>query len=389
MKVLFLSAWYPHRYDAMAGLFVRKHALAVSKYAEVCVLYMQPDENTHQIEITEHTEGNLHEIIVYHPFCANIFLKKASKAIGFCQAFAEGFKAVQRHFGLPDITHVNVLTRCGVLAWWLNKKYQIPYVITEHWSRYLPQNFSYTGCLRKALTRKALKQAFAIMPVCENLAKAMQRCGLNHPNYRVVPNVVDDCFFQTQRRNKTAGEPFSILHISCFDEKSKNVLGTLRAFRQLINIRKDVKFEMVGTGTGFEAAKELAAQLQFPEGSITFTGELPPQKVCQEMSQADALVLFSNYENAPVVISEALAMGLPVIASNIGGIPEMVIENCGILVEPGNEAALVEGMNRLLDNYNNYSPDNIRQHGLHYQFDTVGNTIYNIYTEVLKKHSGK
>ena len=43
-KVLFLSAWYPNRYDAMAGLFVRKHAEAVGQYADVCVLYLHLDD---------------------------------------------------------------------------------------------------------------------------------------------------------------------------------------------------------------------------------------------------------------------------------------------------------------------------------------------------------
>lgn len=389
MKVLFLSAWYPHRYDAMAGLFVRKHALAVSQYAEVCVLYMQPDENISEIEVTEETVGNVHEVVVYHPFCPNALLKKVSKAVGFCRAFAQGFEAVKQHYGLPDVTHVNVLTRCGVLAWWLEKKYHIPYVVTEHWSRYLPQNFSYTGFLRKALTKRVLSKAHAVMPVCENLAKAMQRCGLQHGNYQVVPNVVDDCFFQTTHRVHVAGERFTLLHVSCFDEKSKNVLGTLRAFRQLIEVRKDVTFQMVGTGTGFEAARDLAEQLMFPADTISFTGELPPEEVCKAMSQADALVLFSNYENAPVVVSEALAMGVPVVASRVGGIPEMVVEGSGVLVEPGDEAALVEGMNRLLDNYNDYAPTTIQQHGLRYQFNTVGNTLYYIYREAIKKQRHK
>lgn len=389
MKVLFLSAWYPNRYDAMAGLFVRKHALAVSQSAEVCVLYIHPDEHIKETEIVETTEGSLHEVIVYHPFVDKSTLKKVSKAIGFCRAFAKGFEVVRQHYGMPDVTHVNVLTRCGVLAWWLERKHHIPYVITEHWSRYLPQNFSYTGFLRKHLTQKVLQNAYAVMPVCENLGKAMQHCGLNHKNYQVVPNVVDDYFFQTPHRPHQEGTPYTILHVSCFDEKSKNVSGTLRAFRQLAEIRHDVQFRFVGTGTCYDEAVALANHLDFPTGTLSFTGELPPEGVCQEMSTADALVLFSNYENAPVVVSEALAMGIPVIASNVGGIPEMVSDNCGILVEPGNEGALTDGLNRLLNNYSQYSNATIRQHGLRYQFATVRDTLYNMYQLAVKnKNNG-
>ena len=53
-KVLFLSAWYPNRYDTMAGLFVRKHAEAVGQYADVCVLYLHLDDKIDNFQIVEH-----------------------------------------------------------------------------------------------------------------------------------------------------------------------------------------------------------------------------------------------------------------------------------------------------------------------------------------------
>ena len=73
MKVLFLSAWYPHRYDAMSGLFVRKHAAVVSRYAEVCVLYLHADENIKRFEIVEQNFENVKEIYVYYPFSSSSF----------------------------------------------------------------------------------------------------------------------------------------------------------------------------------------------------------------------------------------------------------------------------------------------------------------------------
>lgn len=385
MKVLFLTAWYPNRYDDMAGLFVRKHALAVSQSAEVCVLYIHPDEHIGQTEIVTNQIGNLKEVTVYHPFIHAAALKKISKACHFCTAFKQGFAKIQQWFGRPDIVHVNVLTRCGVLAWWMNKRYNIPYVITEHWSRYLPQNFSYTGALRKWATTKVVHKASAVMPVCENLSRAMSKCGLEHPNYHIVPNVVDSFFYQSERPSHTKGDPFTLLHVSCFDEKSKNVKGTLRAFRQLLAQRNNVKIRMIGTGTGFNEAVALAQQLDFPKDSITFTGELPPEAVCHEMQNANALVLFSNYENAPVVISEALATGLPVIASNIGGIPEMVPTECGLLVEPGNERELTERIIQLLDNYDEYNSQTIRQQAERYRFESVRDELMSIYSKAMEE----
>ena len=79
MKVLFLSAWYPHRYDAMAGLFVRKHAEAVSRYAKVCVLYMMADENVQKFDVIEQNFNKVHEIYIYYPYIPNKLLSKVSK----------------------------------------------------------------------------------------------------------------------------------------------------------------------------------------------------------------------------------------------------------------------------------------------------------------------
>ena len=62
-KVLFLSAWYPNRYDAMAGLFVRKHAEAVSQYADVCVLYLHLDDKIDDFQIVEQSYNDVRETL--------------------------------------------------------------------------------------------------------------------------------------------------------------------------------------------------------------------------------------------------------------------------------------------------------------------------------------
>ena len=90
------------------------------------------------------------------------------------------------------------------------------------------------------------------------------------------------------------------------------------------------------------------------------------------MPHADFFVLFSNYENAPVVISEALAVGLPIVSSNVGGISEMINEEIGFLIDRKDEKALKEKILYLLDNFQKYDIEKIRNNGLKYSFDRVG-----------------
>ena len=127
--MLYLSAWYPHRYDAMWGLFVRKHAEAASRFCDVCVLYLMADEHVRRFDIVEQSTNSVQEIYVYYPFAKVPVLRQLTKAVGYVKAFWRGFAVVRQKFGLPDVVQANVLTRSGVLANRLKHKYGIPYII--------------------------------------------------------------------------------------------------------------------------------------------------------------------------------------------------------------------------------------------------------------------
>jgi glycosyltransferase involved in cell wall biosynthesis len=100
---------------------------------------------------------------------------------------------------------------------------------------------------------------------------------------------------------------------------------------------------VAGTGPEEEALRRLAINLG---ADVSFAGYLDKPKLQRLIGEARALVLPSEwYENAPVSILEAYALGRPVIGTNIGGIPELVVHNeTGVLVEPGNAAALAAAM---------------------------------------------
>jgi len=384
MKVLFLSAWYPHRYDAMDGLFVRKHAEAVSRYAEVCVLYMYADKNVKRFEIVEQNFENVREVYVYYPFAQNKLFLRMSKAINYVRAFFKGYNTVKKSFGKPDITQVNVLTRSGILAYWLKKTRKIPYVIIEHWTRYLPQNFNYSGFLRKKMTEIVARNASKIMPVSQDLAQAMQKQGIKG-DYEVVFNVVDDFFFEKPKNPERNENKKRILHVSCFADVQKNITGLLRAVKELSLQRTDFELILVGTGVDFEAICSYSKSLSFPENMLVFTGEQTPQKVADWFAKSDIFVMFSNYENAPVVISESLALGVPVISTDVGGIREMISKESGILLPMKDEKKLTESINFVLDNFEKYDAEKIRNEAQKYSYQNVGKKMYEIYLRALEK----
>jgi len=384
IKVLFISAWYPHRYDSMSGLFVRKHAEAVSLYCDVTVLYVHLDEQIDTFEILEQEHNNLREIIVYYPVNTRSIFYKISKTINYIRAYRKGYKhIIQRGFS-PDIVHANILTRTGVIAY-LHKVYKgIPYVVMEHWSRYLSNRQEYNGFIRKKMTKKVVKHAAAVLPVSVNLKEAMLNHQLYNLNYMVINNTVDDSFLEEKMvypRTKKR-----ILHVSCFDERAKNIKGILRAVSELSKKRNDFEMVIIGTGIDFDEIYAYAQTLGFPPDVILFLGEKAPSEVSEWLKNSDCFVLFSNYENAPVVILESLISGKPVISSDVGGISEHVNDTNGILIPAKDEAALLESLNYMLDNFQQYDSEKIKQEAMSkYTYESVGKELTAIYSQILKR----
>lgn len=92
MNVLFMSPWYPHRYDAMSGLFVRKHAEAVARQCEVTTLYLYPDANVSEPEVMVQTTNGVHEICLYYPFVDRPLLRQLTKALTSLKPFAKDIR---------------------------------------------------------------------------------------------------------------------------------------------------------------------------------------------------------------------------------------------------------------------------------------------------------
>ena len=284
---------------------------------------------------------------------------------------------MHKEWGLPNVVQMNVLDKNGLLALYLKHCYHIPYFIIEHWSGYLPANFAFRGGWHGRIMRHIARSASCIMPVSNVLKNAMQTCGIENAHWQKINNVVDDFFYQPYIKEPRTKK--RLLHVSCFDEKAKNIKGLLRATRKVADERQDFELILVGTGVDFEEDKAYADSLHFPQGMLVFTGEQTPEQVCRWMQQSDAFVLFSRYETAGVVLAECLAVGLPMIGSNAGAIPEVVNAQTGVLVPSENENALAEAICFMLDHYQDYNTAQICEYGTQYSFSQVGQLLINQY----------
>ena len=368
MKVTFLARWYPHKYDPMFGLFVQRHAEAVALFNEVTAIYVHPDENAKStFDIERSKENGVDTIRIYYKKKGRL-----NSAWRYYRACLKGLELA----GKPDLIHVHVLTRMGLVAYRQKLLHGTPYVITEHWSRYLPGN-DFSGWLRKKLTYRVIRKAKAVTTVSEILAQAMQDHGLRHPDYSILPNVVDTNLFKPIPHHN---EIPKIVHVSCFEDLSKNISGLLDALKIMKGRNVPFQAVLIGEGMDLEAMKQLATSLELND-CVRFTGLLQGQALVDELATGDFFVLSSNYETGGIVLLEAMACGLPVVATQVGALPEIVNESNGILVPAQDAHALAKAMEQCCHTYYKYNAETLRKQIVErYSKEHVGQILNKLYS---------
>ncbi len=129
----------------------------------------------------------------------------------------------------------------------------------------------------------------------------------------------------------------------------KGVAVLLRAMVEIRNRFPDAHLTLIGDGGERAALEKLSADLGL-SGTVTFAGAKTQAEVAETLKTVDLFVLPSFAEGVPVVLMEAMASGLPVIATRIAGISELVEEGVsGHLVPPGSEQSLIEAVSALLE----------------------------------------
>jgi len=171
-----------------------------------------------------------------------------------------------------------------------------------------------------------------------------KRNFFTHSKISVLPNPVE---FAPKQVSKHPGN-FKFLFLGQI-EKHKGVFLLIDAFNKIKDKYPEVGLLLVGDGSQLEAARKKAAG----NNKIKFLGWPGDEEADKLLSAADCLVYPSLvYENCPNSIQRALVAGLPVLASDLGGIPELLNQNAGILFKPSDVADLAEKIAWVVENKN-------------------------------------
>jgi glycosyltransferase involved in cell wall biosynthesis len=379
-KILFISSWFPDRLTRTNGDFTKRHAQAVSSKFSTVFLFIKYDPSMEgQKEIIESKDGNYTEVLFYFNFKSR-FLPQVKKLLRYLKLYIQGYNYIRTRYFEPDIIHANITFPIGLIALLYKILYKKPYIISEHWSAYLSNTDTKIPFFQRVIDRLVVRKAGRIVPVTENLKNSMIDLGYKG-KYSIVPNVVDIKAFTSG--NIETGKKKNFIHLSSLYEHVKNISGIIEAVRRLSEMRQDFQFHFLG---GEELENHIARAMEkgVLDRFIIFHGELPYDEVPAYYAKSICLVMFSNYESLPCVIVEALACGIPVISTDVGGIKEYISAKEGILIPKGQIDSLVEAMNYMLDNYHLFDKEHLVSFAKeNFSIEAVTDKFGNIYKSVL------
>jgi len=239
------------------------------------------------------------------------------------------FNLYKAKYGTPDLIHAHNILWAGVSAMEIAQSENIPYMITEHASNYV-QDIVYSW--QKPYIRKAINNAAVVLAVSKTLAGKLMTYS-DRKRIEVIPNMVDTGFFVFPPVPRKVSS-FRFLTVARLKPK-KGIEMLIKAFARAFSQENDVFLEIGGDGEQRAELESLVKYLRLND-RVSFLGELSREQVREAMWHANAFVLPSYVETFGVVLIEAMATGLPVIATACGGPEEFIKPDTGLLVEPGN-----------------------------------------------------
>jgi glycosyltransferase involved in cell wall biosynthesis len=368
-SVAVIPAWYPGPGRPLEGVFVRDHARAAARDNDVAVFVNdeRPPPRRRLFAVEEAVEDGLRTFRIRHSSVSQL------GTAGWLSGILVALNRLRREGRRVDLLHAHVHGAAWT-AMLVGGTARLPYVVSEHSSEFAHGGLP-SGRLRRA--RISFRRAAVVCPVSDYLRSRIESQGIE-ADFRVVPNPVDTDLFGPAA--PPPGPPRMITVGSL--QPAKGLPQLLEALRDL---RGDFALDVVGDGPQRAEYEGLARAAGLAD-RVVFHGLQPKPVVAAIMREASFFVQPSLGETFSVVVAEAMSCGLPVVATDVGGIPELVDEQTALLVEPGNPEALRGAIERMLDGHADYARDELRARAVgRYSLDAIGDAWSDVYRSVLRR----
>lgn len=324
MKVLFLSYWFPHKYNRQFCPFALEHARAIHLQgieAKVLAFHLLDSKKWYK-EYVE-VEKDLTGLEIHHVYIESWWHRWIYINPWHCHFLTSKYYDVLSKTFSPTLIHANFVGVCSISAMWLAQKHKLKLVITEHWTRvdqYMKNNkLSYLG-------KQAYNAADAITVVSNFLGEIVGKYVKDKSKIHRVANVIDPLTFAYIPKEAKEETTFTFIgHLRA----PKLPLLAIQALEEVAKLSsKKIRLFVFGEGPLRKEIENLIPTLHF---ELRLMGLRPKLDVATTLQKSDYYLHPSQYETFCVAIAEALSTGTPAIASDNTAIPELITSSNGRL----------------------------------------------------------
>lgn len=362
-KILIIPSWYPPD----GGQFFQDHAEALAEAGFHVDILVNRIVGFTKLRFSERFTlkrfhiSNVNGTKVIRSFYLKWPKSELLNIRSWANSTVKLFQKYQAAFGKPDIILAHSAIWAGYAASQISTFCGIPYIITEHRSRFTGLTAEAKNFVRDAyqpFLEEAFRGARRIITVSDALHASIRKFAREDQEILTIPNLVDTSYFIPPAERQR--DPFTILSIGRLEhEKGMDLI--IQAFDQLAGEIPGATLRIVGKGPLESHLKTMASKVNSSE-SIRFLGHLAPAQLLAEIQQARVLAVASRFEAFGVVFIEAMSSGMPVLAARAGGPETFVTDMAGKVVESDSVSAVYVGLKSIYNNYEDYDPVKIREY---------------------------
>ena len=381
MNIYLIVRGFPTKTDPQWGNFEYDQAKALAAVGHKVIMLsvdVRWKSRTRRLGIREIRSSG---IISYSLYCGPwVVLSMISTK--FCESlikilFLRLFKYAINKEGMPDVLYSHYLNGSDY-AVPIKRKYNIPVVGLEHWSelgKEKPSNLA----IEKA--RKVYPQLDRLLVVSNALKENIQRF-VGIPS-EVLPNIIGSDFVIRTEGTRSQGAVSFVSTGNLVEIKRMDLI--IKSLASVISKGYNVEVTIVGDGKERESLQLLAHSLNISK-YVKFTGRRTRAEIVSILNNSDVYILASSSETFGVAAAEALACGLPVIATDCGGPRDFISDMNGVMIPVNDEEKLTGAMIYMTEHYKHYDRSVI-SNDFHKRFsaEAVANQLTNIFNQVCKK----
>jgi glycosyltransferase involved in cell wall biosynthesis len=306
-------------------------------------------------------------------------------ARGLTASFAAGssLRAVSRSATAFDVIHSHFLGLNGYVGQRLKERFGKPLVISAYGGD--AYSIPFTDSYSRKLAESLVSAADGLIAVSRSIAQNLIRLGSDPDKISVIPTGFDSSLFEPVPREVARaklGLPLDkkiLLNVANLVPQ-KGQLYLLDSFSQILKSRTDVALVLVGGGELAGTLRSRALELGISQ-SVNFVGPRPHEEIPTWINACDLFVLPSISEGSPTVVPEAMSCGKPVVATNVGGIPDILKEGeDGFVVPPRDVKAFSDALEKAFER--SWSGQAIRERAMSYTWDALAKKIVMVYEKV-------